>query len=430
MADVLRDPRRFHEKLLADPIEGRQYGRRLAKLYYNADGSIIIYSYAHGRTLYRLHHDAAYIEAQVTAAGEGAPFVLGGLMAHVEKLRAVDRERLLKLAAKLGQVTKTTVKETIVEEAEKARADAAEAARERLASAPKPESEPERDASDAKPEGGPEPEGEPKPDWADVLEAKVAALNKVYFVAAWGGSVRIVRAVRDEALGRDRLVFLGERDMCLRYSHIHLKVGETQRGYDIIKGLGDAWINHSKRRTYDRMALITDDGKCPANVYNMWRGFGIQPQPGAWDTIETHLRSVICPVHDEHYRWLIGWLAYCVQYPGRQAEVAVVLRGLKGTGKGLLGQMLMRIFRDHALQITQSKHLVGHFNAHLMDSLFLFLDEALWAGDKQGEGTLKALITERMLMIEPKGVDPLPDAEQAQDPDGVQFRMGCACIGR
>jgi hypothetical protein len=41
----------------------------------------------------------------------------------------------------------------------------------------------------------------------------------------------------------------------------------------------------------------------------------------------------------------------------------------------------------------------------LVDALFLFLDEAFWAGDKQGEGTLKALITERTLMIEPKGVD-------------------------
>ena len=103
--------------------------------------------------------------------------------------------------------------------------------------------------------------------------------------------------------------------------------------------------------------------------------------------------------------WLIGWLAYCVQHPGRQAEVAVVLRGLKGTGKGMVGQMLMRIFRDHSLHITNSKHLVGNFNAHLVDALFLFLDEAFWAGDKQGEGTLKALITERTLMIEPKGVD-------------------------
>ena len=51
--------------------------------------------------------------------------------------------------------SRTTVKKTIVEKADKARADAVEAARERLASAPKPEGEPERDASNAKPEGEP-----------------------------------------------------------------------------------------------------------------------------------------------------------------------------------------------------------------------------------------------------------------------------------
>jgi hypothetical protein len=205
-------------------------------------------------------------------------------------------------------------------------------------------------------------------------------------------------------LNRERLVFMQAQDMRLRFAHIHLKTGETQKGYDIVQGLGEAWINHHQRRTYDRIALIPD-GPCPADVYNLWRGFGVDPVPGPWAGIEAHLRDIICSGREDYYDWLIGWLAYGVQNPGKQAEVAVVLRGLKGTGKGLVGQMLIRLFRDHALHITNSKHLVGNFNAHLVDALFLFLDEAYWAGDKQGEGTLKALITERTLMIEPKGVD-------------------------
>jgi hypothetical protein len=36
------------------------------------------------------------------------------------------------------------------------------------------------------------------------------------------------------------------------------------------------------------------------------------------------------------------------------------------------------------------------------------LDEALWAGDKQGEGVLKALVTEPTLQIEAKFRDPIP----------------------
>ena len=137
-------------------------------------------------------------------------------------------------------------------------------------------------------------------------------------------------------------------------------------------------------------------------------GLGRRAQGRPWATIESTARGDLLRQREHYFDWLIGWLAYCVQHPGRQAEVAVVLRGLKGTGKGMVGQMLMRIFRNHSLHITHSKHLVGNFNAHLVDALFLFLDEAFWAGDKQGEGTLKALITERTLMIEPKGVDSFP----------------------
>ena len=41
----------------------------------------------------------------------------------------------------------------------------------------------------------------------------------------------------------------------------------------------------------------------------------------------------------------------------------------------------------------------------MRDCIFLFADEAFWAGDKAGEGQLKLLITERHLPIEAKGRD-------------------------
>lgn len=56
-------------------------------------------------------------------------------------------------------------------------------------------------------------------------------------------------------------------------------------------------------------------------------------------------------------------------------------------------------------QISDRRHLVGNFNAHLMQTCFLFADEAVWAGDKQAEGTLKRMITEPTLVFEPKGLD-------------------------
>jgi phage/plasmid-associated DNA primase len=101
-------------------------------------------------------------------------------------------------------------------------------------------------------------------------------------------------------------------------------------------------------------------------------------------------------------------MARCVQNPGKQAETAVDLKGEKGTGKGAVGRMMRKFFGTHALPITQAKQLVGSFNAHLADALFLLADEAFWAGDKQGEGALKGLITEDTVMIEPKGLNAFP----------------------
>ena len=108
VADVLADPERYHDQTLADPMEGRAYGRGKAKVYRNQNGSVIINSFAHGSIVYRLQHDAAYIEAQLTSAGDAAPFVLAGLMSHVGGMDPVTRERLCNQAAKLGKVSKTT----------------------------------------------------------------------------------------------------------------------------------------------------------------------------------------------------------------------------------------------------------------------------------------------------------------------------------
>ena len=91
-----------------------------------------------------------------------------------------------------------------------------------------------------------------------------------------------------------------------------------------------------------------------------------------------------------------------VQHPAEQGETAVVMRGGEGTGKGTLARALKRILGQHALAISNAKHLTGNFNAHLRDAVFLFADEAFYAGDKQHVGVLKRMITEPNLMIAAK----------------------------
>ena len=53
VADVLADPERFVGATLADPNEGPDDGRCVAKILRRSDGTLFIHSFAHGRTIYR-----------------------------------------------------------------------------------------------------------------------------------------------------------------------------------------------------------------------------------------------------------------------------------------------------------------------------------------------------------------------------------------
>lgn len=241
-------------------------------------------------------------------------------------------------------------------------------------------------------------------EWEVKLASAIEEMNRRYFVAMIGGKGVIARLVYDDFHKRDRLVFSSPKDIKLLYNHRHYKVGLTSRGKDLFRDLGTAWVEDHRRRTYDRIALIPDK-QPPADVYNLWRGWGVEPRAGKWPTIFRHLLRVICGADRKHFRYLLRWIARSVQEPDKAAEIAIVLKGDKGTGKGAFGTILKKLFGLHAIQVSNPRHVTGNFNAHLADVLILIVNEAFWAGDKAADGVLKDMITDPTIRIERKGVD-------------------------
>src|SRR6516225_1454439 len=68
VAALLADPDRFIGETLADPLEGVDYGRCKAKVMRRDDGGLFIHSFAHGRALYLLRHDARSAKAAIAQA--------------------------------------------------------------------------------------------------------------------------------------------------------------------------------------------------------------------------------------------------------------------------------------------------------------------------------------------------------------------------
>jgi hypothetical protein len=170
------------------------------------------------------------------------------------------------------------------------------------------------------------------------------------------------------------------------------------------------WFKWKDRRQYMGAGVVFQPGGPPEikdDMLNLWRGFGIKPMPGSWSLLRDHIFKEVCSRRQEYFEYLIQWMAYAVQHPDRPMGVAVAFLGAQGAGKGIVARTFGKFFGKHFAHIANGDQLTGRFNASIGMSCVVFLDEALWAGDKKGEGVLKALITEPSLQLEAKFRDPI-----------------------
>ncbi|MCK5020803.1 MAG: hypothetical protein KAS32_27525, partial [Candidatus Peribacteraceae bacterium] len=221
-------------------------------------------------------------------------------------------------------------------------------------------------------------------------------------IGSMGGKCRIISREWDHAFDRTRIVRQGFEDMRNRYMNRQIKIG-MKNDIPQYMPLGHWWLANAKREQYNTMVFVP--GKTTPNAFNLWQGFNCEARPGDCDLFLEHIKNNLCCGVESYYKYLLKWMAVGIQRPDMPAGVAVVLRGDQGTGKGVFAKHFGHIFGQHFLQITNSKHLVGSFNNHLRDCVFLFADEAFYAGDKKNESLLKGLITEEQLLVEAKGVD-------------------------
>jgi len=221
----------------------------------------------------------------------------------------------------------------------------------------------------------------------------------------YGGRCRVIQEQPDPAFnGRPVLTFQSFDDFRNRWMHIKVPCGTDKHGNPIEVQLGKWWLDQPARRQYT--SITFSPGREIEGAYNLWRGFAVEPRPGTKHLkFLEHVRDDLCNGDDKIYTYVLSWMARTVQVPNVPGEVALVLRGRKGTGKGFFVKTFGALFGRHFWQVSDARHIVGNFNAHLRDCVVLFGDEAFWAGDKKHESVLKALITEDTFVIERKGFD-------------------------
>jgi len=257
---------------------------------------------------------------------------------------------------------------------------------------------------------------------------EIMAVNREWFMALRGGKMRWFRREFDPAL--KHWVY---RD----YDEKSFAASMADRFLPLMTGDGDGttkmvplskfWISSPHRRYYKHGLFFDPESKGDHNRLNLWQGFALDaksPPDGSdgiewgtdpsgapivagrgWNLLFGHIWDNIADHNPDWMRWILGWMAFLVQHPGQLPEVALVLRGEKGSGKSILGDYLARIFGDAGRTVAGNDLLSGRFTGHLKEAVFVCVNEVGWAGNMDAADRLKDRITNKVITIEKKGQD-------------------------
>jgi len=131
------------------------------------------------------------------------------------------------------------------------------------------------------------------------------------------------------------LAFQSKESFLLRHSNRYVSrqvIDENGEPKTVKQPLGQWWLGHQHRRQYRSVTFMPAGPPIVNGCLNLWRGWGVEPTPGDWSLIREHIETVIANGDAEAADYVIRWIAWSIQNPNRQAEVALVLIGEKGAG--------------------------------------------------------------------------------------------------
>jgi hypothetical protein len=147
--------------------------------------------------------------------------------------------------------------------------------------------------------------------------------------------------------------------------------------------------------------------------FSIFRGYPhTPPEEIDFDIINPflrHVEEVIADGDGKLYDYILNWISFIVQNPGKKNTTALVIVGDKGTGKGdFFAIPISKLFGGYALQnITSIETITGRFNGSVEGKVLGVCNEmqSVENAKYMNSDSLKSIITEYQLMYENKFVN-------------------------
>jgi hypothetical protein len=221
-------------------------------------------------------------------------------------------------------------------------------------------------------------------------------MNRFYAAVMYKEQMRVLHELADGSIE-----FLRRADFKAKHEN-HIVTIEDDEGKMKKTNAGKVWLESRGRRFFNSV-VFTPNLPPDDEVLNLWTGFGIDPRPGPVQLFLDFVKDVICSGNEEHYQYLVAWLAQMFQDPTNKPGVAVVLRGEEGVGKSFFVEKICALMGKHFFKSSNPSHIYGAFNSQLMNKIILHQEEQM-SGTKREEGKLRDLVTGHVMSINPKGL--------------------------
>ena len=213
-------------------------------------------------------------------------------------------------------------------------------------------------------------------------------------------------------------IFMKKGDICSSYEHLQYeepkeitdKNGNTTIVWDKTAFL-PRWCKDEDILCYEDVGNFPNEKDCPKNILNMWIPFAMENvitwedrpvEKGLW----LDMLFILCGKDQNIYEYLLHWIAQMILYPETKTNMPIFVSA-EGSGKGTFLQLLSGMLgKKKVFETTDpSRDVWGNFNI-VMESAFLVnINEMSKNDSKEAGDKIKALITDRALTINKKGIN-------------------------
>merc|ERR1739848_542768 len=179
----------------------------------------------------------------------------------------------------------------------------------------------------------------------------------------------------------------------------------------------DYWYNRFagaqkyNRETFNPRPPLTL-GSAKPNELNTYEGFTVAPSEKTMNECLANIqpwidniKSIWAKDNKILHEYIFNWFSHLIQRPWQKTRVALIVLGEKGATKGITVAPIVKLIGSHAVELTQGDHVSGNFNAVLLNTLLVIMNEATWGGNKSAQYVIRSLITDDCFALTKKGID-------------------------